>query len=269
MDVAPKIQKVFFIGLTCVDYIAEVNQLPKEDTEVRSNGFRQTVGGNAANSARVAAALGQKVTLLTPLTKLELNDPSSLFAESQLKVDGVKIIKDNIEAPIPTSFITASKSTGSRTIVSCKDSRYRNVSADTFQYTLHQGKIIDDATDRIWVHFEGRDGREIHKCITIINSWRTQNKKFLHQNSSTIKHNSCYKNKRDIAKDYSDIGQNKASEDYFITVYNTLIVSLELEKPSEGRGSSLVELIPEVDVVFLSSVFAKFLGLYFCKTQSF
>ncbi len=60
-----------FVGLVCVDMVAEVAALPEEDTEVAGLSLRQAVGGNAANSSWVAAALGLQSTLLAPMPPAE------------------------------------------------------------------------------------------------------------------------------------------------------------------------------------------------------
>ena len=224
---------VVFVGLACVDFIAEVPRLPAEDTEVRATGMRQAVGGNSANSSRVAARLGLDARLFAPFG--DASDPSGAFALKDLRAQGVRVVEDRIEAPIPTSFITVAANTGSRTIVSCKHPLYRNVSAAAFEKSLLAGELLpkcyiegdvetdsgdapgtsESETPAAWIHFEGRDGPDVAQCVQTA-------RRICPGRSTTI--------------------------------------SLELEKLAEGREESLMAIVPDVDVTFISSEFARGLG---------
>mgnify|MGYP006154898565 CR=1 FL=1 len=220
-----------FVGLTCVDFIADVQSCPAEDTEVRATSSRRVVGGNSANSARVAAALGLNVTLLTPLGDTSTDDASS-FARATLEASGIAVVADLLDAgvSIPVSFITAAADSGSRTIVSCKEPRYRNIRASCVARSMNteeRGASSGGSGTSSWLHFEGRDGVELRRCV---------------QNA--------------IEERGGDDDSHPGSQS---------TISLELEKTSMGRGVDLVALIPLVDVVFISSDFAQHLGHPDCE----
>ena len=217
---APPRPRVAFVGLVCVDHIAEVPRCPDEDTEIRATSVRRCVGGNAANSARVAAALGIDAALLTTMASAAHPSSSSAFAAAALEECGVELFCDRIGAAIPTSFITVAANTASRTIVSCKSPLYRSVSFAAFE-SAHDVllRARDDSggarTPPAWLHFEGRDGDDVRRCV-------------------------------------EDARCRAAT--------SAATISLELEKVSAGRASSLVALLPLVDVAFVSSAFARHLG---------
>lgn len=58
---------VVCVGLTTLDLVQEVEQLPVPNTKVTSDAMWYDAGGPAANAARVAAALGCEVRLVTAL----------------------------------------------------------------------------------------------------------------------------------------------------------------------------------------------------------
>jgi len=169
---------IVFVGLTCVDLIASVESFPEEDTEVRASGLRRAVGGNATNSSQVAALLGFDVVLVAPFAEKTLNDPSTAFAINSLLARSIKVVPDFVPAPIPTSLITVAADSGSRTIVSCKQPGYRNVRAATFTDAIRNSPMratatgTESALNCKWIHFEGRDGSDLHGCINFARQHR-------------------------------------------------------------------------------------------------
>ena len=161
-------RRAAFVGLVCLDHVAEVPHCPVEDTEIRATAVRRCVGGNAANSARVAAALGIDAALLTTMAFASAADPSSTFAAAELEACGVEVFVDPIGAAIPTSFITVATDTASRTIVSCKAPQYRSVSYGAFAAAhdlLVRPRDESALAPPAWLHFEGRDGDDVRRCV--------------------------------------------------------------------------------------------------------
>ncbi|MCF2706471.1 hypothetical protein I6E29_04225 [Arcanobacterium haemolyticum] len=59
--------RTVFCGLTTIDFIQKVGELPGPNTKVQSESAILDVGGPAANAARTAAALGAYPTLVSPI----------------------------------------------------------------------------------------------------------------------------------------------------------------------------------------------------------
>jgi len=123
---------VVCVGLTTIDVVQQVVELPRANAKIVAHGLRVDVGGPAANAARVAAALGCQVRLVTALGGSDLAD----LARNRL--DGIEIVDvapADHQVPVSTVLVTPD---GARAVVS------RNATGLT-QQTLPSSEIVRDA----------------------------------------------------------------------------------------------------------------------------
>jgi ketohexokinase len=139
------VSHIICIGVATLDVILEVERYPQEDAEIRALDRRIARGGNAANTAVVLAQLGHRCALVVTLG----DDASAASIEADLQAHGVDM-RDcrRIEGGhSPTSYILASRASGSRSIV-----HHRRLP----EYTAQDFAEIDlGGCD--WAHFEGRN----------------------------------------------------------------------------------------------------------------
>ncbi|HKJ75878.1 MAG TPA: PfkB family carbohydrate kinase [Gammaproteobacteria bacterium] len=136
---------ILIIGNAAVDIINRVERYPPEDAEVRALDQRRVRGGNAANTAVVLAQLGHACAWGGTLA----DDPEAAVIRDDLTGHGVDLGPAH-EVPggtVPTSYVTLSAATGSRTIV-----HYR----DLPEYPAKAFAALD-LSGYDWVHFEGRN----------------------------------------------------------------------------------------------------------------
>jgi ketohexokinase len=130
------------VGNVTLDVVNRVDAYPAEDSEVRALSQETRVGGNAANTAIVLSQLGMRVDwvgnlpMATPLI-------ADAFARFGVGYDLANRVRNHAA---PTSYITLSLATGSRSIVHHR--AMPEYSAESFE------KL--DLTAFDWVHFEGR-----------------------------------------------------------------------------------------------------------------
>ncbi len=141
--------KILCTGIATLDIINEVEKYPHEDTEIRILSQQKSRGGNAANSAVILAQSAYQCYWAGCLIKENNNDSDSQFIVNELKhyhinIDYCEWLK---QGQIPTSYISLSRETGSRTI-----SHYR----DLPEYSFAAFKKIN-LQPFAWVHFEGRN----------------------------------------------------------------------------------------------------------------
>lgn len=103
---------VVCVGLTTLDVVQWVDTLPQPNTKLVASAFNFDVGGCAANAARVAAALGCRVRLVSGL------GGSDLAGLARARLPGVEII--DLAAPEHTIAISSVLVTpdGGRAVVS-------------------------------------------------------------------------------------------------------------------------------------------------------
>ena len=135
---------ILAIGIATLDIINTVEHYPEEDSEVRAISQTQTRGGNATNTLSVLSQLGHQchwagVLIDEPDSKLILND----LASSNIDTSACKHLTIG---KMPTSYITVSKQTGSRSIVHHRDCP--EFGFDDFKHI--------DLQQFDWIHFEGR-----------------------------------------------------------------------------------------------------------------
>ncbi|OUR64708.1 ketohexokinase [Methylophaga sp. 42_25_T18] len=136
---------ILAVGIATLDIINTVESYPAEDEEVRALSQRQARGGNATNTLVVLSQLGHHgcwagVIIDEPDVQLIKQD----LASFNIDFSACTVLNSG---KMPTSYISLSKESGSRTIVHHRD-------CPEFSFTDFQ-KIDLQPFD--WVHFEGRN----------------------------------------------------------------------------------------------------------------
>lgn len=136
---------ILLTGIATLDIINEVDSYPVEDSEVRALAQSSRSGGNAANTAVVLQQLNIQASLLSNMS----DDSNAHFIIQQLQARKV----DTSPCPVqrnsstPTSYITLSRETGSRSIV-----HYRQLDElSATDFTRLKLEKFD------WFHFEARN----------------------------------------------------------------------------------------------------------------
>lgn len=134
--------RILCVGIATLDIVNQVERYPVEDSEVRALAQSQRLGGNAANTACVLSQLGHQVSWVGNLAA------SAPLIEQQFAHFGVDIsLASRLPGGVtPTSYITLSQASGSRSIVHYRD--LPEYPAAAFQWI--------DLRPFDWVHFEGR-----------------------------------------------------------------------------------------------------------------
>ena len=136
--------RVLCVGIATLDIVNLVADYPPEDSEVRALSQQVRAGGNACNTARVLAQLGVQTHWVGNLS----DQPQAQLVRDAFGRHGVDI-SAAVSVPhsaMPTSYITLSRSTGSRSIVHHRD--LPEYAAKDF--------LALDLRPFDWVHFEGR-----------------------------------------------------------------------------------------------------------------
>ena len=145
--------KILCTGIATVDIINELESYPQEDDEVRILSQSITRGGNATNTAVVLSRLGHQCfwagTCITCPSKEHAGDKDSQIIIDDLEQHQVntQYVQFLSRGKVPTSYITLSRATGSRTIC-----HYR----DLAEYPFEAFKQLP-LEDFDWFHFEGRN----------------------------------------------------------------------------------------------------------------
>jgi sugar/nucleoside kinase (ribokinase family) len=188
-------QSLLFCGAACCDIILEVERYPEEDSEQRVLRQSQAAGGNAANSSVVAAWLTRNI--LPELGSLKcVTKPLLLAAISDAESDGnARFISQCLHAAgadtsmlisvapfgLPTSYITVSRASGSRTIVHSRT--IRELTWEDMQVAIKRGTPqheLVDATGSLdlcrlsGVHVEGRSLVATKQFLTHLHSLRAR-----------------------------------------------------------------------------------------------
>ena len=145
--------RILAVGIATLDIINTVNQYPTEDDEVRAVSQRLCRGGNATNTLTVLSQLGHQCHWAGVL----IDEPDARTIEQDLahyQIDTTACQRLN-HGKMPTSYITVSKATGSRTIVHHRDCP---------EYSFQAFCQINLA-DFDWGHFEGRNIAETLQMI--------------------------------------------------------------------------------------------------------
>lgn len=136
--------QILLTGTATLDIVNTVERYPREDDEVRASASRATSGGNAANTAAVLASLGHQAHLCAVLA----DDASAARVRAALQHAEVDLRHcPQRSGATPTSYITLSAASGSRTIVHHRDLPELET-ADIARIPLEEYD---------WLHFEGRN----------------------------------------------------------------------------------------------------------------
>ncbi|MGE5154395.1 MAG: PfkB family carbohydrate kinase [Bdellovibrio bacteriovorus] len=145
--------RILGVGIATLDLINTVASYPVEDAEVRALSQRRARGGNAANTLEVLAQLGHRCRWTGTLGA----DAAADFIRADLALRQIDI-RHRVSVPCgvtPTSYITLSRATGSRTIVHYRDLP-ELTAADFARLPLG---------DLDWIHFEGRNPAETARML--------------------------------------------------------------------------------------------------------
>lgn len=145
--------RILVVGNATLDIINMVDSYPHEDQEVRAHDQLIRRGGNAANTAVVLSQLGHQCDWAGTLA----DEPDGDLIRQDLLDNGIGLDAHHSvkRGKVPTSYVTLSRSNGSRTIV-----HYR----DLPEYPAHRFAAID--LDPIeWIHFEGRNLAEVKPML--------------------------------------------------------------------------------------------------------
>jgi len=145
--------RILGIGIATLDIINQVERYPAEDDELRAQSQRRLRGGNCANTLAVLSELGHSCHWAGTLA----DDSGAVFIRQDLTARGIDLsaAKTIPGGATPTSYITLSRATGSRTIVHHRD--LPELSATDFAQA--------DLGALEWVHFEGRNPNETAQMI--------------------------------------------------------------------------------------------------------
>lgn len=156
-------RRILCVGLIALDIVNTCERYPEEDEDIRAISQRWQTGGNACTNAAVLTQLGMKCEFLGSLSRgLE-----AYFVYKHLLERGVRFgnCVHHSGCGTPTSFVTLSLATGSRTVVHSRNnlpeltvSAFENVNLSNFD----------------WIHFEGRRNEaEIGKMIDIVEEFNS------------------------------------------------------------------------------------------------
>lgn len=137
--------RILCCGNATLDIVNQVAEYPPEDAEIRALSQRQSVGGNAANSATILYQLGHQVELAAVVA----DDREADMLRGLLARLGIadRHLVTQLGGRTPTSYITLSRANGSRTIIHFRDLR---------ELALKDFENID-LKQYDWIHFEGRN----------------------------------------------------------------------------------------------------------------
>jgi len=144
---------VLGVGIATLDIINFVEEYPEENSEVRASTQVIKRGGNATNTLCVLSQLGHACHWSGVICD---NDSSTLIKSDLVKHNiRYKQSTKRSNGGMPTSYISLSKKTGSRTIV-----HYRDLPELDFEFFHHLDLNIFD-----WFHFEGRNVQNTSKML--------------------------------------------------------------------------------------------------------
>jgi len=146
--------RILCVGIATMDIINHVAEYPAEDSELRALSQSRRMGGNAANTATLLAQLGHTVSWVG---NLGLGSEIVERTFQHYGVDAGSAVR-MAAGGIPTSYVTLSESTGSRSIVHHRD--LPEYEADAFRRL--------DLSRYDWVHFEGRAVDQLHDMLDIV-----------------------------------------------------------------------------------------------------
>lgn len=145
--------RILTIGIATLDIINQMTAYPAEDAEIRALSQQQRRGGNASNTAVVLSQLGHQVDFAGVL--IDEPDVAVITADFDAYQVSYQYCRQLKTGKIPTSYISVSAETGSRTIVHFRDCP--ELSFADFQRI--------DLSGYDWLHFEGRNITETQQML--------------------------------------------------------------------------------------------------------
>lgn len=141
--------RILAVGNATLDIINVVDDYPKEDQEVRASSQQFRRGGNACNTLAVLSQLGHQCSWAGTLA----DEPDAAMIRADLDEHHIdySAVHTAAHGKVPTSYVSLSRLSGSRTIV-----HYR----DLPEYQFEDFARIDLHTFD-WIHFEGRNIEEL------------------------------------------------------------------------------------------------------------
>lgn len=137
--------RILAVGNATLDIINLVETWPHEDQEVRALSQHRSRGGNATNSLVVLSQLGHECAWAGTLAAG--SDAEAITADLHEHYVDLSAVHTIDHGKVPTSYVTLSRSSGSRTIVHFRDLP---------EYHSDQFAAID-LLQFDWIHFEGRN----------------------------------------------------------------------------------------------------------------
>lgn len=144
---------ILAVGIATLDIVNTLATYPREDEEVRALAQSRVRGGNATNTLVILSQLGHDCHWAGVLPR---------ESDSQVVVDDLDKHHVDLAAvqrprsgKLPTSYISLSAETGSRTIVHYRDlAEYDFAAFDELDLSRYD-----------WIHFEGRNVPELGKML--------------------------------------------------------------------------------------------------------
>ena len=151
-------RRILCVGLIALDIVNTCERYPDEDEDIRAISQRWQTGGNACTNASVLTQLGMQCEFLGSLSRgLDADFVCKHLLQRGVRYDNCV---EHSGCGTPTSFVTLSLATGSRTVV-----HSRNNLPELTVSAFEKVNLLDFD----WIHFEGRRNEaEIVKMIHII-----------------------------------------------------------------------------------------------------
>ena len=148
--------RILGIGIATLDIVNLVDHYPVEDEKMRACGQQIRRGGNVTNSLVVLSQLGHDCSWAGVLAA----DANSAPVIADLNAHGIDLsrCRQVAGAITPVSYITLSRSSGSRTIV-----HYRDLPEFGFE---DFGGVDTGGFD--WIHFEGRNVADTERMLAAL-----------------------------------------------------------------------------------------------------
>ena len=145
--------RILAVGKATLDIINIVDSYPHEDQEVRAQSQLRNRGGNATNTLVVLSQLGHECSWAGTLAA----EPDAEQIKADLRDHGIDMTAVHTVArgKSPTSYVTLSRLSGSRTIVHFRDLP---------EYHSRDFANIDIGRFN-WIHFEGRNLSEVKMML--------------------------------------------------------------------------------------------------------
>lgn len=140
--------RILVVGNVTLDIVNLVENYPPEDDEVRAVGQERRRGGNGGNNAVVLAQLGHTVHFAGTLAE----EPDAQFIRDDFRRHQIDLsaLHTVDQGKVPTSYVSLSLATGSRTIVHYRDlpeypaGRFAQIDLSPFDAVHFEGRNLND-----------------------------------------------------------------------------------------------------------------------------